>query len=140
MFAVGPPSCENPAQPVDACNFYRWHSLRAVKDARLAGVTLHTLPHTFASRLAMSGVTEYDIASCLRHARTALFRRYAHLSPTHLRFVVERVSSYGEGGVVAAEMTTPEPVNSRVISSGTVTGTGNALSEPVSPSAEVIEK
>ena len=46
---------KNPAQPIDACNFYRRHYLKAVKDANLAGVTWHTLSHTFTSRLAMSG-------------------------------------------------------------------------------------
>ena len=95
----------NPAQPIDARNFYRRY-LKAVAEAKLEGVTWHTLRHTFASRLAMSGPTEYDIASCLRHAGTTLVRRYAHLSPTHLRAVVERVSSYGKVASVPLETIT----------------------------------
>jgi len=129
---------ENPAQPIDACNFYRRY-LKAVAEAKLKGVTWHTLRHTFASRLAMSGVTEYDIASCLRHAGTTLVRRYAHLSPTHLRAVVERVSSYGKGESVSAQRVTPESANSRPIPSGTVTGTGMGAGEPITPSAQVVE-
>jgi hypothetical protein len=36
---------ENPAQPIDACNFYRRQYLKAVRDARLDGVTWHALRH-----------------------------------------------------------------------------------------------
>ncbi len=86
---------DNPATPLDACNFYRRVYLPAVSAAGLEGVTWHILRHTFASRLAMAGATDYDIAACLRHSTTALVRRYAHLSPTHLQGVMERVSSFG---------------------------------------------
>ena len=44
----------------------------------------------------MAGSTEQDIAACLGHSTTALVRRYAHLSPSHLRTVVERVSTFGK--------------------------------------------
>jgi hypothetical protein len=54
------------------------------------------LRHTFASRLAMGGVTEGTIASLLRHSGTALVRRYAHLSPSYLQEAVEKVSSFGK--------------------------------------------
>jgi integrase len=127
---------ENPNAPVDACNFYRRQYLKAVKKAGLEGVTWHSLRHTFASRLAMSGVTEYDIASCLRHSGTSLVRRYAHLSPTHLRAVVERVSTYGKGGPPLAH----DLVQSGQISSGTVMGTGNTTGQEVVKDAELIEK
>ena len=43
----------------------------------------------------MEGASDYDIAACLRHSSTALVRRYAHLSPTHLKGVMEKVSSFG---------------------------------------------
>ena len=43
----------------------------------------------------MSGATEQDIAACLRHSTTALVTRYAHLSPSHLKGVVEKVASFG---------------------------------------------
>lgn len=124
---------ENPAKPIDAANFYRRHYLKAVKDTKFEGVTWHTLRHTFASRLAMSGATEYDIASCLRHAGTNLVRRYAHLSPTHLRSVVERVSNYGRPASLDRGKEEAIPI-------GTVTGTGNGAAEIQQREAEVIEK
>jgi Site-specific recombinase XerD len=67
----------------------------------LQGVTWHTLRHTFASRLAMSGATEGTIAALLRHSSTTLVKRYAHLSPSHLQQEIEKLSSFGKG--------TPQP-------------------------------
>jgi len=86
----------NPETHADAHNFYRRYYLPAVKELGLTGVTWHTLRHTFASRLAMGGVTEGTIANLLRHSGTALVRRYAHLSPSYLQEAVEKVSSFGK--------------------------------------------
>jgi integrase len=85
----------NPGTHVNPRNFYRRTYLPAVRAARLTDVTWHTLRHTFASRLAMAGATEQEIAACLRHSSTALVRRYAHLSPGHLTGVMEKVSAFG---------------------------------------------
>ncbi|MCH8041219.1 MAG: site-specific integrase [Nitrospinae bacterium] len=87
---------KNPGTPIDPFNFYHRTYLPALEQAELEGVTWHTLWHTFASRLAMSGATEQDIASCLRHSTTALVKRYAHLSQTHLKGVMEKVSAFGQ--------------------------------------------
>ena len=80
---------------------------------RLEDVGWHTLRHTFASRLAMSGQTEGTIATLLRHSTNALVRRYSHLSPSHLHTAVETVAAYGKS--------TPK---TEAIPSGTVTETG----------------
>ncbi len=86
---------ENPATHVDPRNFYRRQYLPTVKKLGLTSVNWHTLRHTFASRLAMAGVTEGTIANLLRHSGTSLVRRYAHLSPSYLQEAVEKVSSFG---------------------------------------------
>ncbi len=83
------------ATHLDQRNFYARVFVPAVKKAGLAGVTWHTLRHTFASRLAMSGQNEGTIAALLRHSTTALVKRYAHLSPSHLKTAVEQVATYG---------------------------------------------
>jgi len=44
----------------------------------------------------MAGATEQEIAACMGHSSTALVRRYAHLSPCHLKGVVEMVSQFGK--------------------------------------------
>ncbi len=87
---------ENPETHADPRNFYRRIYLPKVKEKGLGGVTWHTLRHTFASRLAMSGATEGTIATLLRHSSTVLVRRYAHLSPSHLQEAVEKVAAFGK--------------------------------------------
>jgi integrase len=92
----------NPETHADPRNFYRRVYLPTVKEQGLDGVTWHTLRHTFASRLAMSGATEGTIAALLRHSSTALVRRYAHLSPSHLQEAVEKVAAFGKSERPAA--------------------------------------
>jgi integrase len=87
---------ENPDTHADPRNFYRRVYLPTVKAIGLEGVSWHSLRHTFASRLAMSGATEGTIASLLRHSGTVLVRRYAHLSPSHLQHEIEKVSAFGK--------------------------------------------
>jgi integrase len=130
---------ENPETHIDPRNFYRRVYLPKVKETGLEGVTWHTLRHTFASRLAMSGATEGTIAALLRHSSTALVRRYAHLSPSHLLEAVEKVAGFGrieqpaepvksepetaakqEGGNGASSR---EPASDPPVSIPTVTGT-----------------
>lgn len=92
---------KNPARHLDQRNFYARVFVSAVKAAGLEGVTWHTLRHTFASRLAMSGQTEGTIAALLRHSTTALVKRYAHLSPSHLKTAVETVATFGNMGPIS---------------------------------------
>ena len=87
---------ENPDTHADPRNFYRRVYLPKVKDCGLDGVSWHSLRHTFASRLAMSGATEGTIATLLRHSGTVLVRRYAHLSVSHLQDEIEKVSAFGK--------------------------------------------
>jgi len=86
---------ENPDTHADPRNFYRRVYLPTVKAIGLEGVSWHSLRHTFASRLAMSGSTEGTIATLLRHSGTVLVRRYAHLSLSHLQNEVEKVAAFG---------------------------------------------
>ncbi len=88
---------KNPDTHIDPANFYRRVYLPAAKAAGLEGVTWHTLRHTFASRLAMSGASLSTIAALLRHSSTALVQRYAHLSHSHLKTAVEQVAAFGKG-------------------------------------------
>ena len=76
-------------------NFYHRVYVPALRKAKLKNVDWHTLRHTFASRLGMSGATEQEIAACLRHSTTALVKRYTHLSQPHLHLVAEKVSQFG---------------------------------------------
>lgn len=58
----------------------------ACKRAGLAGITPHTLRHTAASWMAIQRVPMFEISKYLGHSNTSVTeRRYAHLSPDHLR-------------------------------------------------------
>lgn len=52
-----------------------------VKDAKLKDVTPHVLRHTFASQLAIAGVSLYKISTWLGHASIVTTQIYAHLAP-----------------------------------------------------------
>ena len=122
---------QNSASPIDTDNFYHRIYLPAVKAAQLDGVTWHTLRHTFASRLAMNGATESDIAASLRHSGTTLVKRYAHLSPSHLKGVMEKVSAFGKpAGNGSEKAPIPSP---------TVTGTGTEGTLEPLPSSQAVE-
>lgn len=97
---------ENPDTHMDTDNFYGRVYMTALKDAKLEGVTWHTLRHTFASRLAMGGQSPSTIAALLRHSGTDLVSRYAHLSPTHLHGALEGVSGFGKVKCANVEIVT----------------------------------
>jgi integrase len=59
------------------------------KDAGVRVISFHDLRHTFASHLAMSGVSPFDIQKLLGHSDIKTTMRYTHLSPDHLRGVTD---------------------------------------------------
>ena len=118
---------ENPATPLDARNFYNRVWGPAVTGVGIEWATWHDLRHTFASRLAMTGHNEGTIAALLRHSTTALVKRYAHLSPSHLKAAVEGVAGFGKAPAVVRENQVPAR-ESGPVSDGTVTETGMAVS------------
>ena len=59
--------------------------LRTARRAQLAGVSLHTLRHTFISRLVQAGRPLPEVAALAGHRDITMTLRYAHLAPSHLR-------------------------------------------------------
>ena len=135
---VGLPS-ENPATALDVRNFYNRVWLPALAEAGIEWTTWHDLRHTFASRLAMNGQNEGTIAALLRHSTTALVKRYAHLSPSHLKAAVEGVAGFGKAPAAVRENQIPAG-ESKPISNGTVTGTGTVGLNRGESGVEVVEK
>ena len=129
---------QNAATHLDPINFYSRIWVPAVKSAGIEWATWHDLRHTFASRLAMEGQSESTIATLLRHSSTALVRRYAHLSPSHLQPALEGVASFGRAKPRAADAVS-KPAQDASISCPTVTGTGNAGSVGEGSGVEVSE-
>lgn len=70
----------------------------AVERAGIEDFRLHDLRHTFASYLAMHDATLAEIAEALGHKTLAMVKRYAHLSESHTRSVVQRMNTaiFGE--------------------------------------------
>ncbi|MEK9142925.1 MAG: tyrosine-type recombinase/integrase [Nitrospirota bacterium] len=129
---------ENPATRLDQRNFYSRVFVPAVQALKLEGMTWHTLRHTFASRLAMSGQAEGTIAALLRHSTTGLVRRYAHLSPTHLKAAIETVASFGKPSPIRPETRQANEEEVR-ISNGTVTKTVTGETVAEGTVCEVVE-
>jgi len=55
-----------------------------LKDAGIQNFRLYDCRHTFASKLAMKGVSIYEISELLGHTTVEMTKVYAHLSPEHL--------------------------------------------------------
>ncbi len=64
----------------------------ACDEAKVKGVTWHTLRHTFASRLVMAGVDLKTVQELMGHKTIAMTARYAHLAPGHLKDAVNRLA------------------------------------------------
>ena len=67
--------------------------MRICKAAKVSGLRVHDLRHTFASQLASSGSSLALIGSLLGHSSPATTHRYAHLFPDAERAAVERVGA-----------------------------------------------
>jgi site-specific recombinase XerD len=65
----------------------------ACEEAKIQGVTWHTLRHTFASRLVMAGVDLKTVQDLMGHKTIAMTARYAHLSPAHKLTALEKLVS-----------------------------------------------
>ena len=87
----------------------------------------------------MTGQNEGTIAALLRHSTTALVKRYAHLSPSHLKAAVEGVAGFGKTPAAVREIQI-QAGEAKPVSNGTVTETGTACSVGQERGIEVREK
>ncbi len=62
------------------------------KRANLKSVSFHTLRHTFASYLVISGVSLYTVSKLLGHSKIETTMIYAHLSEEHLKNSVDNLN------------------------------------------------
>lgn len=73
------------------CIIHFWHEFRA--EAKLPGVRLHDLRHTFASHAAMNKETLPMIGRLLGHASVQSTARYAHLADQHVLEAAEQIGT-----------------------------------------------
>jgi len=67
--------------------------IRTAKHAQLPGVSLHTLRHTFISRLVQAGRPLPEVAALAGHRDIKMTLRYAHLAPSHLRAGIQALEA-----------------------------------------------
>ena len=67
---------------------------QACAAAGIKGVTPHTLRHTFASRLVMSGADLRTVQELGGWQTIAMVERYSHLSPQHKANAIERLATF----------------------------------------------
>ena len=65
----------------------------ACRKAGIRGVTPHTLRHTFANQLVMTGTDLTTVSRLLGHKSLTMTLRYAHLTPNHLNKAVNTLKS-----------------------------------------------
>ena len=65
---------------------------KLIRQAGIKNASLHTLRHTFASHLIMSGADLYTVQKLLGHSSIKTTEIYAHLAPDYLRSAVEKLS------------------------------------------------
>lgn len=69
-------------------------AFRAVlKQLGLNDVVFHSLRHTAASHLAMSGATQGELMEVLGHRSPSMTRRYAHFSKQHIARILQKTSN-----------------------------------------------
>jgi integrase len=61
-------------------------------DAKVKGVTWHTLRHTFCSWLVMAGVDLPTVQKWMGHKHITMTMRYSHLAPGHNNSEIERIA------------------------------------------------
>ena len=67
--------------------------ITACKKAGIQDFVFHSLRHTFASHLVMSGTDITTVSKLLGHKSLAMTLRYAHLAPNHLEKAVNELNT-----------------------------------------------
>lgn len=89
------PSKTNPAKPLN----FRTAWENALEKAQITDFVFHSLRHSAASELAMSGASLAEIAEILGHKTLAMVRRYSHFIESHTTKVLERMTEKVFGGI-----------------------------------------
>ena len=76
------------------------------KRAYLKGVSFHTLRHTFATRLVLSGVDIATVSKLLGHSTIHMTMRYSHPTPEALKSAVSVLDGQKSGNSVSKNVST----------------------------------
>ena len=76
------------------------------KRANLKSVSFHTLRHTFATRLVLSGVDIVTVSKLLGHSSITMTMRYSHTTPEALKSAVSALDKPKLGKSVSKNVST----------------------------------
>jgi integrase len=68
--------------------------IRSARHAGFHDVSLHTLRHTFVSRLVQAGRSLAEVAALAGHRDIRMTLRYGHLAPRHLEESIQALESH----------------------------------------------
>jgi integrase len=80
---------------------------RACERANLSGVTPHSLRHTWASRMEMSGASQKTLMELGGWKDPKMVARYSHTSKQHRMEAVERIANYSPSVIPTAKSAKP---------------------------------
>lgn len=83
--------------PYNPDHFSKRHFEKALERAGVRKVNFHLLRHSYASQFMMNGGNVYDLQKILGHTKVDMTMKYSHLSPSHMRKVVDTVRFSSEG-------------------------------------------
>lgn len=66
---------------------------KALQETNLQDITFHSLRHTAASHMAMSGATQGELMELLGHRSPAMTKRYAHFTKDHLVRLIQKTTN-----------------------------------------------
>ena len=80
---------------------------RACKRANLTGVTPHSLRHTWASRMEMSGASQKTLMEIGGWKDPKMVARYSHTLKQHRMEAIERITNYSPAFIPTVETSKP---------------------------------
>lgn len=100
-------------KPFSPDHYSQRHFRKASERAQIRKVNFHLLRHTYASQFMMKGGNIYDLQKLLGHTKVEMTMKYAHLSPQHLRKVVDTVRFSAEGDNSVSPFSAPQEKEKR---------------------------
>ena len=74
---------------------YQWKVLKKDTGITDKDFTIHTLRHTFASRLVQAGIDIYKVKDLLGHKSLKMTERYAHLAVHNYKDAIQMLNQLG---------------------------------------------